>query len=147
MLDSMDDIIWTINPEKDSLQDLLVRMREFAIPLLEAKNISFDINMNAAEGIKPSMEIKRNIYLIFKEAIFNVVRHSGSTHVSIKALFTQRSFNLTIADNGKGFNINSFSGRNGLKNMKKRADLSGASLHIESAPGEGATIRFHGLIR
>ncbi|HYC30334.1 MAG TPA: triple tyrosine motif-containing protein, partial [Chitinophagaceae bacterium] len=63
MLDSMDDIIWTINPEKDSLQDLLIRMREFAIPLLEARNIRFDINMNAAEGVKPSMEIKRNIYL------------------------------------------------------------------------------------
>src|SRR5215203_3207440 len=106
-------------------------MREFAIPLLEAKNISMDINMHAAESVKPSMEIKRNIYLVFKEAIFNIVRHSGSTHVSIKAMFTQRAFDLTIADNGKGFNINTLSGRNGLKNMKKRADVSGAMLSID----------------
>jgi signal transduction histidine kinase len=147
MLDSMDDIIWTINPEKDSLGDLLIRMREFAIPLLEAKNIAFDMNMNAADGVKPSMEIKRNIYLVFKESIFNIVRHSGSTHVDIKALFSQRSFDLTIADNGKGFNINTLNGRNGLKNMRKRADLSGASLQIDSAPGKGTTIRFHGIIR
>jgi signal transduction histidine kinase len=143
----MDDIIWTINPEKDSLGDLLIRMREFAIPLLEAKNIAFDMNMNAADGVKPSMEIKRNIYLVFKESIFNIVRHSGSTHVDIKALFNQRSFDLTIADNGKGFNINTLNGRNGLKNMRKRADLSGASLQIDSAPGKGTTIRFHGIIR
>jgi ligand-binding sensor domain-containing protein/two-component sensor histidine kinase len=147
MLDSMDDIIWTINPEKDSLQDLLIRMREFAIPLLEAKNIRFDINMNAAEGVRPSMEIKRNIYLVFKEAIFNIVRHSGSTHVTINATFTPRSFDLTIADNGKGFSTNTLSGRNGLKNMKKRADVSGASLSIDTAPGAGTTIHFHGIIR
>ena len=147
MLDSMDDIIWTINPEKDSLQDLLIRMREFAIPLLEAKNISMDINMHAAEGVRPSMEIKRNIYLVFKEAIFNIVRHSGSTQVNIKAMFTQRAFDLTITDNGKGFNINTLNGRNGLKNMKKRADVSGALLRIDSAPGAGTTIHFHGAIR
>jgi ligand-binding sensor domain-containing protein/two-component sensor histidine kinase len=147
MLDSMDDIIWTINPEKDSLEDLLIRMREFAIPLLEAKNITFSMDMNAADGVKPSMEIKRNIYLVFKESIFNIVRHSGSSHVDVKAQFTQRSFDLSIADNGKGFNINTLNGRNGLKNMRKRADLSGATLQIDSAPGVGTTIRFHGIIR
>ncbi|MGB8195351.1 MAG: triple tyrosine motif-containing protein [Chitinophagaceae bacterium] len=147
VLDSMDDIIWTINPEKDSLEDLLIRMREFAIPLLEAKNISFDINMNATEGVKPSMEIKRNIYLVFKEAIFNVVRHSGSTHVAIHASFGSRSFDLSISDNGKGFIVNTSGSRNGLKNMKKRADLSGGSLAIESVPGSGTTIKFHGIIR
>lgn len=147
MLDSMDDIIWTINPEKDNLEDLLIRMREFAIPLLEAKNITFQINMNAAEGVKPSMEIKRNIYLVFKEAIFNVVRHSGCTHVNIQAAFTPRSFDLSISDNGKGFNLNTITGRNGLKNMKKRADLSGVNLQMDSAPGAGTTIRLHGIIR
>lgn len=147
MLDSMDDIIWTINPEKDSLEDLLIRMREFAIPLLEAKNITFDINMNAVDGVKPSMEIKRNIYLVFKEAIFNIIRHSGATMVNIKASFTSRSYHLTISDNGKGFLPNTASSRHGLKNMQKRADLSDARLEIRSAPGEGTTIHLHGIIR
>ncbi|HEY0680160.1 MAG TPA: triple tyrosine motif-containing protein, partial [Chitinophagaceae bacterium] len=147
MLDSMDDIIWTINPEKDSLDDLIVRMREFAIPLLEAKNISFDINMKAAEGIKPSMEIRRNVYLIFKEAIFNIVRHSECTKVSIHAYFNSRTFELTITDNGKGFNANGPTGRNGIRNMQKRAAISGASLEIDSAPSEGTSIRFHGIIK
>lgn len=147
MLDSMDDIIWTINPEKDSLEDLLIRMREFAIPLLEAKNIAFDINMNTTDGLKPSMEIKRNIYLIFKESIFNIVRHSGATQVNIKASFNSRSYHLTISDNGKGFLQNTASSRNGLKNMKKRADLSDAQLEIGSAPGEGTSIQLRGIIR
>ena len=147
MLDSMDDIIWTINPEKDNVEDLLIRMREFAIPLLEAKNIAFDINMHAAEGVKPSLEIRRNIYLVFKEAIFNIVRHSGSTEVSIKAAFNARTFDLTVTDNGKGFDENTPSSRNGIRNMRKRADLSGAHLQIDTAPGAGTTIHFHGSIR
>lgn len=147
MLDSMDDIIWTINPEKDSLEDLLIRMREFAIPLLEAKHIAFDIGMHAAEGVKPSMEIKRNIYLVFKEAIFNIVRHSGSTAVSIHAAFNARTFDLRITDNGKGFDENTPSSRNGIRNMRRRAQVSGAHLQIDTAPGAGTTIRFHGNIR
>ena len=122
-------------------------MREFAIPLLEAKNISFDINMHASDGVKPPLEIRRNIYLVFKEAISNIVRHSDSTQVTIKAAFHSRTFDLVITDNGKGFDENSPSRRNGVRNMRKRADLSGAQLQIDTAPGAGTTIRFHGNIR
>ena len=76
------------------------------IPLLEARSIQFSINMQAEEDMKPSMELKRNIYLIFKEAIFNIVRHSGSTKVEIDVLFGSRTFEMKIADNGKGFDRN-----------------------------------------
>lgn len=147
MLDSMDDIIWTINPEKDSIEDLLIRMREFAIPLLEAKNIAFDMDMQAAEVIRPSLEIKRNIYLVFKEAISNVVRHSDCTEASIKARFNAKSFYLQISDNGKGFDERTPNSRNGINNMRKRAHLSGAKLEIETGPGSGTTVRFFGNIR
>lgn len=147
VLDAMDDIIWAINPEKDSLEDLLVRMREFAIPLLEAKNIEFKLNMSVAEDIKPPMELKRNIYLVFKEAIFNIVRHSEATHVTIALLFNSKTFDIKITDNGKGFNVNAISTRNGLKNMRKRAILSGAELQIDSIQGSGTTIRLQGTFR
>ena len=147
VLDSMDDIIWAINPEKDSLKDLLIRMREFAIPLLEARGIHFSINMQAEEDMKPSMELKRNIYLIFKEAIFNIVRHSGSAKVEIDVLFGSKTFEMKIADNGKGFDKNILTSRNGLKNMKKRAIMSGADLHIHSEPGEGTVIKLKGIFK
>lgn len=145
VLDSMDDIIWAINPEKDSLADLLIRMREFAIPLLEAKNIKFDLDMSAEKDIKPSMEIKRNIYLIFKEAITNIIRHSASTHVSITVRFDAKAYEIGIVDDGKGFDVDSLNARNGLKNMRKRAVVSGAELVIDSVPGEGTTIRLRGV--
>ena len=147
VLDSMDDIIWAINPEKDSLKDLLIRMREFAIPLMEAKSIQFSMNMQAEEDMKPSMELKRNIYLIFKEAIFNIVRHSESTKVEIDVLFGSKIFEMKIADNGKGFDRNILSSRNGLKNMKKRAGMSGADLQIDSKPGEGTVIKLKGIFK
>jgi ligand-binding sensor domain-containing protein len=147
VLDSMDDIIWAINPEKDSLDDLLLRMREFAIPLLEAKNIRFDFHMHAAENIKPSMEMKRNIYLVFKEAIFNVVKHSGCTAVKIRGEFGAKDFLVSVSDNGRGFNTGQISSRNGLKNMRKRASISGLILQIDSVPGSGTTIRLQGTLR
>ena len=147
MLDSMDDIIWTINPEKDSLEDLLIRMREFAIPLLEAKGILFDIDLHASEGVRPSLEVRRNIYLVFKEAIHNIVKHSSSTQVTIKAVFNARTFEMTIADNGKGFDEQTYSNRNGIRNMRRRAELSGGQLKIATAPGAGTIIHFQGNIR
>ncbi len=147
VLDAMDDIIWAINPEKDNLDDLMIRMREFAIPLLEAKDIQFDLQMNAVEGVKPSMEIKRNIYLIFKEAIFNVVRHSSCSKVYVRVMFAPKSFDILVSDNGKGFNENHLNNRNGLRNMRKRASLSNAELIITSESGTGTSIRFHGPFR
>ena len=144
VLDSMDDIIWSINPEKDSLSDLLVRMREFAIPLLETKNIKFDLDMQAPEGMKPSMELKRNLYLIFKEAITNIVRHAESTYVSIYLRFHSKTYELKIHDNGKGFNTDKPGMRNGVKNMQKRAIMSGAELSIVSGEDIGTTISLNG---
>ena len=146
-LESMDDIIWSINPEKDKLGDLVIRMREFAIPLMEAKEIAFDFKVNAADYKKLSMNFRKNIFLIFKEAIFNVIKHSDCTTVGIVTEIRNNVFCLLVKDNGKGFDLDLQTERNGLRNMKKRSEIIGGNLRIDSVRGKGTTLEFRCLIK
>jgi signal transduction histidine kinase len=117
-------------------------MREFAIPLLEASKIKFDINIQ--EDIRStsiSMEARKNIFMVFKECINNILKHSCCTamQVSVKKLNNQLEF--VIADNGKGFDMQAQSNRNGLKNIRRRAGEIKGTLQISSGPGSGTTVR------
>jgi signal transduction histidine kinase len=142
MLDAMDDIIWAVNPRNDHFNDLAVRMREFAIPLLEAKNIHFDIHID--ENIlnaRIKMEARKNVFLVFKECINNIIKHSGCSAMKLSVTKLNSQLELVITDNGKGFDINAPSTRNGLKNMKKRAEEINGAITITSSPGEGTVTR------
>jgi ligand-binding sensor domain-containing protein/two-component sensor histidine kinase len=142
MLDAMDDIVWAVNPQNDHFSDLAVRMREFAIPLLEAKNIDFDIDMGAEIlNTRIGMEVRKNIFMIFKECINNILKHSccSAVKIAVNKLNTQLEF--VISDNGKGFDINAPHSRNGLKNIQKRAAEIKGAIHIASTPGNGTVTR------
>ncbi|WP_295651282.1 triple tyrosine motif-containing protein [uncultured Mucilaginibacter sp.] len=142
MLDAMDDIIWAVNPQNDHFNDLAVRMREFAIPLLEAGNINFEINIpEDILNTRVKMEARKNIFLIFKESINNILKHSGCSSMKVSVNKLGNKIELAISDNGKGFEVETPNTRNGLKNMHKRvAELKG-TLSIKSAPGEGTEVR------
>jgi signal transduction histidine kinase len=135
----MDDIIWSINPEKDKVKDLLVRMREFAIPLLEGKNISFSFQASVADYQKLSMNLRKNVFLIFKEAIFNIVKHAGASKVQISTAIKNNVFHLSVSDDGNGFNPTTPTQRNGVKNMYKRAESLNGRLSIDSG-ASGTTL-------
>ena len=142
MLEAMDDIIWAVNPRNDHFNDLAVRMREFAIPLLEARNIRFDIAIE--EGVlntRVKMEARKNIFLIFKECINNIHKHSGSTAMKLSAKRSNNQLELIISDNGKGFDLNAPSSRNGLKNMQKRAGEINGTIQVTTQPGKGTVTR------
>lgn len=143
-LDAMDDIVWSINPDKDKLEDLIIRMREFVIPLCEAKNIELDF---AAEGNKEQvlpMNFRRNVFLIYKEAVYNILKHSQATAVKI-SLETGHRFAMKINDNGKGF-VEKPTQRNGLKNMRNRVKEINGDLEISSSSG-GSELIFSAPIR
>lgn len=141
MLEKIDDIVWVVNPTNDKFQNLGLRIREFAIPLFESKNIRseirFDKQMNT---LQLSMEARRNIYLIAKEAINNAIKYSECK--SVKILFRQEHPGLImeIIDDGKGFNPEVLTSRNGIKNMKLRASQIYSVIEINSVPGEGTQI-------
>ncbi len=141
MLERIDDIIWSVNPSNDKFQDLGLRIREFAIPLFESKNIlfSFEIPERLAT-IKLQMETRRNLYLIAKEAVNNLVKYSCCSNARILFREEDNLLLMEIHDDGKGFDTSANTNRNGLKNMQKRSSQVGGEIEIRSIPGKGTTI-------
>jgi signal transduction histidine kinase len=89
------------------------------------------------------METRRNLYLIFKEALNNLVKYSQATRASVLVSHENKSVTFIIRDDGVGFNSKAEFGGNGLSNMKKRAEEIGALLLIESDIGKGTTIELN----
>ena len=145
-LEAMDDIVWSINPQKDKVQDVIIRMREFAIPLLEAKDIQFSFSIEGNTDLAIPMNLRRNAFLIFKEAIYNVIKHAEADKVRIEVRIEHNRFIMIITDNGKGFNPQSPTQRNGVKNMHSRAETVNGTIQFNSSP-DSTSILFNASIR
>jgi signal transduction histidine kinase/tetratricopeptide (TPR) repeat protein len=142
MLDAMSDIVWTINPENDQFEKVITRMRGFAYEFLGAKDIDFDFEADEdVAKVKLSMEARKNLYLIFKEATNNMVKYAEADKAQFALKEEKDKLTMLIRDNGKGFDASKEMTGNGLKNMKKRALEMGAELWIDSRPGAGTTIK------
>ena len=144
MLDAMADIVWTINPENDNFEKIILRMRSFAYEMLGAKKIDFEFIADEHVGnTKLLMEVRKNLYLVFKEAVNNMVKYSNAEKAFFSIKGDKQSLSMLIQDNGKGFDLDQANEGNGLKNMKKRAQEIGAKLLIDSFPGKGTTVQLH----
>lgn len=148
MVGEMNDIVWAINPLNDSIEKIIQRMDSFARPLAAARNILFIFNIKElAATHQLEMEIRKNFYLIFKEAIANAIKYSGASELTADIHINNNHLILLVKDNGVGFNpesemqcrTNSLSG-NGLRNMYNRAAKLKGELIIESHPGIGTSI-------
>ncbi len=118
----MNDIIWSIDSRMDTTRDLLDRMRNFAFNLLEDKNIEIDFKVDEFEQKKKiSIDIRQNVFLIFKEAINNAAKYSETDHINVQIRNVNGEFELKIIDNGKGL-PDKINYGNGLRNMKMRAE-------------------------
>jgi signal transduction histidine kinase len=137
----MGDIVWAINPSHDHLRDLQQRMRRFASDLFAARNIDFVFRAPAADqDLKLTADMRREIYLVFKEAVNNVVRHSECTHAEIDFSRERECLALRVSDNGKGLPACESGAGNGLLNMQARARTLGGEVSVTSAAGRGTTI-------
>ena len=142
MLDAMADIVWTINPENDQFEKIIMRMRSFAYELLGAKKIDFEfVADDEVSKFNVPMEVRKNLYLIFKEATNNMVKYANANKAVFAIKGQKNNLTMTIQDNGRGFDLNKSREGNGLKNMKRRANEIGARLIIESFPGNGTTVQ------
>jgi streptogramin lyase/two-component sensor histidine kinase len=143
MLDNMTDIIWSIKPENDSLPNVLARMRDYASGMLEAREIDHTIIFpDQFTNLQLPLELKNNLYLVFKEAVNNLVKYSGASKALIQITIRNRTLHLLVQDNGRGFDTTARRRGNGLSNMQRRAEESTAELKVESSPGKGTTIEF-----
>ena len=141
IIDAMSDIVWTINPENDNFENIILRMRSLTYNLMRAKNIEHTFHANELLNSRNlSMEDRRNFYLIFKEALNNMVKYSGATKAQILLMEEKNRIKLTVRDNGIGFDTTLQSNGNGLKNMRIRAEEMKALLKIESEKGSGTNI-------
>src|SRR5262249_34918744 len=101
---SIGDIVWAIYPQRDSLGDLIARMRRFAADVFTAKEISFSLAAPPKMSSRRlDIDLRRQLFLIFKEAVHNILRHASCTHAVIQLRFRGRFLELEIVDNGIGF--------------------------------------------
>jgi nitrate/nitrite-specific signal transduction histidine kinase len=141
-IDAMADIVWAVNPKKDQLRDLESRMRHLAGEMLSDRKANFDSSTRQTqESCILNPDLKRNVFLIFKECLHNIVRHSESSMINIRLDLKDGFLFLEIQDNGKGFDPSAIFEGLGLRNIKKRAAELNANLDILSKPGNGALVR------
>ena len=147
LIDGMSDIVWLVNPKRDSLYDLILRLRDTYAELSTYTNISFKSeNIKELEKVSLSMEHRQHLFLIFKEAINNCITHSNCSEITLEASVKGKRLEMNVRDNGTGFDPGKIEKGNGLNNMKKRAKTIGGELKIITDPGIGTTIKFTGNI-
>ncbi|MFZ4057835.1 MAG: triple tyrosine motif-containing protein [Ferruginibacter sp.] len=140
-MESISDIVWYINPKNDQMENLIIRMREYALPLLEAKHIQVQFLVaDEYSSDKFNMQQRQHVYLIFKEAINNMLKYAQATEVHIALESKNGIFSMLIKDNGVGFNSALVQQGNGLTNMQQRAAQLKGSIEINTEEGKGTTI-------
>ena len=148
VIEGMNEIIWSLNPRHDSVEGLVRHMRRYAGEILEMKEIYPQIQVSLFQEQAPlTPDFRRNVFLIFKEAVHNLVKHSEASAVDIKIETSLKHFFFTINDNGIGFDyaLESKDGE-GLRNMRTRSDRLAAELCITSQKGGGMSVTFNALL-
>jgi signal transduction histidine kinase len=147
---SLDATVWAVNPRNDSLDSLVSYLCHHAEEYLHTAGIR--CRLDVPEGLPPravTAAVRHNVYLIVKEALHNVVKHSGATEVSLRITIDAEKLTVAVTDNGRGFDASAdapmhpASDRrgNGLENMRRRAEEIGGRLALQSAAGNGTRVQ------
>jgi len=141
MQQSMSDIVWAIRSDNDKIENMMVRMREFLAQTLEARDIA--IRFEAAEellGYSFSMQQRKDILLIFKEAVNNAAKYARCTQMEVSFRLCDSRIQLEVKDNGVGFEPDKLRSTNGLNNMRSRSASLDGECSIQASPGKGTTV-------
>jgi two-component sensor histidine kinase len=133
---SMSDIVWAINPNRESVVDLIRRMRQHAEEVLTSRAMAlrFDAT-HVPDSLRLAMDVRRDLLLIFKEAVNNAARHARCSSVTVDMRVEGPRVTLAIADDGVGFDTSAASDGHGLDSMRRRAARLKGTVEIVSAPG------------
>lgn len=141
-LSNMSDIVWSLLPRNDNMQELLLRMEKFKDELFQYGTIKFQFNIEQeVKKINMTMHQRQHLYLIYKEAINNISKYSGATEAIARLSMKNKNLVMEIKDNGCGFDTQAKRAGNGLYTMKNRADEMGGYLEISSEIEKGTLIR------
>lgn len=140
MMDEMSDIIWSINPRNDRMDQILKRMQYYAAPLALARSMKFYFETREdIQNLYLSLVKRKNLFLIFKESILNALKYSEGATLRVRLYRTDSRLHMLVEDDGKGFSHVSDFG-NGLSNMKERAENAGGELEISSVVNLGTKV-------
>ena len=141
VIEKLSDMVWIFNPQNDSIERLLQRLRSFTFSIAASKNIQVHfVTDKESEILNLSIRQRKAIYLISKEAINNAFKSAECTNIYYRLTASGAKWQLRIQDDGKGFIPAEHTDGNGLQNMQARADEIGAKFSINSKPGSGTII-------
>lgn len=139
-MEKMSDIVWMVKPTGNESQSLHMRMERFTHELCNARQIECSFSNSMREELRLSMPQKKNLYLVFKEALNNAVKYSGTKKVEVGLKLEQSQVLLSVKDYGKGFDNKIVAKGNGLDNMQSRARELKGVLKVSSQPGKGTEV-------
>jgi signal transduction histidine kinase len=143
MAQSLDEIVWAVNPEHDSMEGLVEYLSQSADDFLEDTPIRSHLNVpaNLPRCTVPA-EVRHQLFLAFKEALNNAARHAAASEIRIEFVAAPPRFQVVVADNGAGFNAASpRTGGSGLKNMRQRLEAIGGQFELSSGPRQGTVVK------
>jgi signal transduction histidine kinase len=142
IVSAMYDTIWAVNPENDNLDEMVNQACQKAHELCQHAQIRCRVDVcDLPEHIPLSSQTRHNVMMTVKEALHNVIKHARATEVTVRVAFDGKCLDLSITDNGSGFQPAAASAGNGLVNMNRRIRDIGGSCRVESQPGQGASVR------
>lgn len=126
------DIVWAINPENDDWKAFLAKCRRFASDLLESRDLKYSLKIDEDIPARLDMELRQNLWMIYKEMVTNAVRHSGAGRLDVIMQYEHGVLTLVVQDDGEGLDEETVEKGNGLNNIRKRADAINAELELTS---------------
>jgi signal transduction histidine kinase len=144
VLGSIDEIVWLVNSQRDTLNDFITYICKHAQFFLQSTPIRcrFDVEQTLP-ALTLNLSIRRNLLLVVKEAINNLAKHSDATEAYLRIRCANENLVVVVEDNGKGFDMTQADvGRNGLSNMAQRMTAMGGCCLIESRPDSGCRLEF-----
>lgn len=145
MVAKLEEIVWAMNPEHDSLGDLVSYFSFFADRFLSLANIKLTVDTSAAAAnLAVDARVRHQLFLGFKEALTNVVKHSGAIEVRLVVRVADEVLRVEVADNGGGLRTPAAASgaHEGIANMRRRMEKLGGRFEIADAPGQGTTVKF-----
>jgi signal transduction histidine kinase len=152
---AMDEIVWAVNPRHDTVEGLANYLEKFALDFLGAAGVRCRLDFPEQYPLLPlTSEIRHNLFLAFKEALHNVVKHAGAPDAFIALRIGADFLELAVKDDGRGFEPGAqapipdrLASGNGLENMRRRLHQIGGACEVQSATGKGTELVFRIPIR
>jgi signal transduction histidine kinase/ligand-binding sensor domain-containing protein len=139
---ALEEIVWAVRPGSDTLQSLVEYMAHFANEMFEGSEIHCRLDLPhdlPASPLPP--EVRHNVFLVVKEALTNASKHARAKEIFVRAEVKDGVLEISVQDDGRGFDLGIQSRGNGLGNIRRRAQAVGGQLEIESFPGKGTTVK------